>query len=109
MELGTGGTGRGQRRVLTLGVLGIRLALGAQTEREGVKLQPTHSQPHPGTRCRCFPRFPYFIPVFSMFFHHIIPTRALPKLSAGRPNPHPGLLCSRMFLQPHPSPLGNPG
>lgn len=102
MGLGTG-TGRAQRPVLTLGVLGIRLALGAQTEREGVKLWPTHPQPHPGTRCYLFPGFPYFIPIFSRLLHHHIPTQALPKLSAGHPGPHPVLLCSRMSWKPiHP-------
>lgn len=89
--------------MLTLGVLGIRLALGAQTEREGVKLRPAHLQPHPGTRCRCFPGFPYFIHVFSRLLHHHIPTQALPKLSAGCPDPHPGLFCSRISCNPiHP-------
>lgn len=89
--------------MLTLGVLGIRLALGAQTEREGVKPQPTHPQPHPGTRCQLFPRISLFIPIFSRLLHHHIPTQALPKLPAGRPDPHPGLLCSRMSCNPiHP-------
>lgn len=89
--------------MLTLGVLGIRLALGAQTEREGVKLRPTLPQPHPGTRCHCFPGFPYFIPIFSRLLHHHIPTQALPKLSARHPGPHPALLCSRVSCKPiHP-------
>lgn len=87
--------------MLTLGVLGIRLALGAQTEREGVKLQPSHPQPHPRT-C-CFPGFPYlslFIPILSLFFQDFPITASLPKLSA---DPHPGLLCSRMSCSPiHP-------
>lgn len=51
--------------MLTLGVLGIRLALGAQTEREGVKLQP-NAPPTPSRDT--LPLFPPDFPFYPCFF-----------------------------------------
>ena len=102
-----------RRPVLTVRVLlgrGVRLALGAQTEQETVKLQPTHpANASAGCAAGSFPRFPFSF-FFSRLLRHRGHTQALPELPpAGRPRSPSLMDASRMSLQTRPPSLAQPG
>lgn len=102
-----------QTPALTIGVLlgrGVRLALGAQREREAVKLQPARpTNANPGRAATPSPGFLFLFLFFYTYFFfyrllYRVHTQGLPEAPAG----HPRFPTQRCFAQGCPCRPGHP-